>query len=219
MVRDREKYAQVVQLRKRGFTMAEIAKYCDISKSTVSKWLKDEVFSATVTASNTKRAGQENAKRLRLIAKSRGVERKARFKDAQASALVEFKNYQRQPEFRSGLMIYMAAGDVVSENKVRLSATAPFLHRQFVAFAQNFLGVEKSRIHIWLLLYQGVDEEKAMKHWSKQVKLPLGQFYKNQYVSTAPKQPLHFGVGNTIIGSTYHQQKLLTWVRQAEKQW
>jgi len=219
MVRNTQKYEQVISLRKRGFTMQEIARYCDISKSTASKWLKNEVFSAAVTSTNSKRAGVENAKRLRLMAKSRGTERKARFKDAQTNALVEFKNYQSNPAFRSGLMAYIAAGDGSNDNKVRLSSASLFLHRTFISFAQDFLGVEKQRVHIWLLLYQGVNEETAMKQWSKNVKLPLGQFYKNQYVQNTPKQPLHFGVGNTIIGSTYHKQKLLTWVQQAEKQW
>jgi transcriptional regulator with XRE-family HTH domain len=219
MVRNTEKYEQAVQLRKRGFTLQEIAKYCDISKSTASKWLKNEVFSAAVTVTNSKRAGVDNAKRLRLIAKSRSAERKARFKETHTSALVEFRNYQSNPEFRTGLMAYIAAGDVANDNRVRLSSTSLFLHRTFIIFVQNFLGVEKNRVHIWLLLYKGVDEEKAMKQWSKNVKLPLGQFYKNQYVQNTPKQPLHFGVGNTIIGSTYHKQKLLTWVQQAKKQW
>jgi transcriptional regulator with XRE-family HTH domain len=219
MVRDDDKYNQAIALRKRGFTLSEIAKYCDISKSTASLWLKDKAFSEAVKVQNTKRAGVENAKRLRLMSKTRGTERKLRAKETEKSALVEFKNYQSNPEFRSGLMAYIAAGDTLDVNKARLSSTSLFLHSQFVAFAQNFLGVEKKQIHVWLLLYKGVSEEKAMKYWSKRLKVPLGQFYKNQYVQNAPSKALHFGVGNTIIGSTYHQQKLTAWVRQAEKQW
>jgi hypothetical protein len=153
------------------------------------------------------------------MSKTRGTERKLRTKDTEKSALVEFNNYQSNPEFRSGLMAYIAAGDTTNLNKVRLSTTSLFLHRQFVVFAQNFLGVDKNQIHLWLLLYKGVNEEKAMKHWSRQIKVPLAQFYKNQYVHNAPSKALHFGVGNTIIGSTYHKQKLMTWVNQAEKQW
>jgi orotate phosphoribosyltransferase-like protein len=53
MVRNKDKYEQAVSLRKRGFTLAEIAKYCDISKSTASVWLKDEAFSEVVKAQNT----------------------------------------------------------------------------------------------------------------------------------------------------------------------
>ena len=45
MVRNQEKYDQAVSLRKRGFTLEEIAKYCDISKSTASTWLKNKAFS------------------------------------------------------------------------------------------------------------------------------------------------------------------------------
>lgn len=219
MVRNSEKFAEVVSLRKRGFTLAEIAKYCDLSKSTVSTWLKGEAFSEAVTKQNTRRAGQENAKRLRLVAKSRGTERASRFREMKTGASVEFKNYQANPEFRTGLMAYIAAGDTTDANKLRLSSGSLFLHRQFISFAVNFLGVEKGTIKIWLLLYKGVSEEKAMKQWSKQLKLPLGQFYKNQYVPNTPTQPLHFGVGNTIIGSTYHKQKLLTWMELAQKQW
>jgi len=219
MVHNQDTYDQAVSLRKRGFTLAEIAKYCDISKSTASKWLQNKPFSATVTKQNTARAGQENAKRLRLITKARSSERTARAKDVAASAKVEFKNYEMNPEFRSGLMAYIAAGDTVDENKIRLSSSSLFLHRQFISFAKDFLAVDAKKIHLWLLLYAGVNEEKAMKQWSKQTKVPFGQFYKNQYVKNSPSKPLHFGVGNTIIGSTYHKQKLLTWVQLAEKQW
>ena len=219
MVRNTEKFEQAVSLRKRGFTLDEVAKYCGISKSTASKWLKSEVFSDSISKQNIKRAGVENGKRLRLIAKTRGTERKVRYADAKAGALVEFKNYQNNPAFRSGLMAYVAAGDLTDANKVRLSNSSPFIHSQFIQFAKDFLGVEKGKIKLWLLLYQGVNEEKAMKHWSKQVKIPLGQFYKNQYVKNAPSQALRLGVGNTIIGSTYHKQKLIAWVKQAEKQW
>lgn len=97
MVRNKEKYDQAVRLRKRGFTLEEIAKYCDISKSTASKWLKNKAFSAQVTKQNVKRAGAENAKRLKLINKARGTERVARYREAVRSAETEFKHYKTIP--------------------------------------------------------------------------------------------------------------------------
>ena len=97
MVRNEEKYDEAVRLRERGFTLAEIARYCDVSKSTVSKWLKNNAMSAVVTADNKKRAGVENAKRLRLINKARGPERAARYKEARRSAETD-----RDPRRRDG---------------------------------------------------------------------------------------------------------------------
>lgn len=219
MVRNQDKYNQAVSLRKRGFTLDEIARYCDISKSTASKWLKNKAFSAQVTKQNVKRAGIENAKRLALISKARGSERKQRYADAASSAKVEFANYQNDPVFMAGLTAYVAAGNKNDDNTIRFSHISPDLHKLFINFSIKFLGVEKNKIHLWIQLYGLADEEKAMKKWSKRTTIPYSQFYKNQYVNKTTKKVLHCGVGNTIIGSTYHKQKLKTWVSLAERMW
>lgn len=219
MVRNQEKYDQVISLRKRGFTLEDIAKLCEVSKSTVSVWLKDKPFSTAVTKQNLKRAGQENAKRLKLIAKTRGTERKQRYKDAAQSAKIEFSHYRTNPLFTAGLAAYMAAGDGSDERVIRLSHTSLDLHRLFVKFSTEFMGVDKKSIHLWLQLYAGVSEERAMKNWSKTTTIPYSQFYKNQFVNKSNRKLLHSGVGNTIIASTYHKQKLKTWLLLAKKQW
>lgn len=219
MVRNQEKYDQAVSLRKRGFTLEEIAKYCEISKSTASLWLKNKAFSTQVTKQNQKRVGAENAKRLKLMSKARSTERKKRYADAAQSAKVEFAHYQSSPRFMAGLAAYVAAGDSKNDHTIRFSHSSPELHKLFVTFAMEFLGVEKTQMHLWLQLYKGASEEKAMRKWSRATTIPYSQFYKNQFVHNTKSQTLHYGVGNTIIGSTYHQQKLKTWVTLAQKSW
>lgn len=219
MVRNKEKYDQAIHLRKRGFTLSEIAKYCDISKSTASKWLQNKCFSQQVTEANKLRVGAENAKRLKLMAKARTAERKHRYADAMQAAKTEFVNYQSNPAFVAGLMVYVTAGDINDSQVIRFSHSNPALHKTVIGFCEQFLGVSRESNKLWLQLYQGASEEKAMKHWSRITKVPYSRFYKNQYVSTTQKTPLHFGVGNTIIASTYHKHKLLTWVKLAQKQW
>jgi transcriptional regulator with XRE-family HTH domain len=219
MVRNKEKYEQAVSLRKRGFTLEEIAKYCEISKSTASIWLKNKAFSEQITKQNTKRAGVENAKRLRLIAKARGGERKRRYADAESSAKVEFAHYKTKSLFWAGLTAYVAVGDLKNERVIRFSSTSSDLHRLFIKFSIEFLGIEKSKIHLWLQLYKDASEEKMMKKWSKITTIPYSQFYNNQFVNKNSTKTLHSGVGNTIIGSTYHKQKLKAWVQLAKKFW
>lgn len=219
MVRNQEKYDQVMSLRKRGFTLAEIAKICEISKSTASEWLKNKAFSAQVTKQNVRRAGAENGKRLKLIAKARGGERLQRYADAQRSAKVEFSHYKGNQAFVAGLLAYVAAGDLKDDQTIRLSHVSPELHRTFIRFASEFLGVEKQRVHFWLHLYHGSSEEREMKKWSRIITIPYSQFYKNQFVNKSTRKPLHSGVGNTIIGSTYHKQKLKVWAKLAQKEW
>ncbi len=213
MVRNKEKYEQAVVLRKRGFTLSEIAKYCDVSKSTVSNWLKNMAFSEAVTKQNKNRAGLENAKRLKLISKTRTNERTARRHEENRSAATEFKHYKSSPLFIAGLMFYLSNGDQTDSKQIRLSTTLQDAHTLFIRFAIEYLGVEKSKIRFWLLLYPVHKEGACMKSWKRSTSLPYSQFHKSQVLrNNSTKKPLHSGVGNTIIGGTVLRQKLDVWI-------
>jgi transcriptional regulator with XRE-family HTH domain len=219
MVRNKEKFQQAVVLRKRGFTLEEIAKYCDIAKSTASAWLKNESFSKRISVTNKRRAGQENAKRLKMLAKGRQRERLLRYKNAETSAVTEFKNYQNNSLFMAGLNIYLTSGDFSEQQPIRITHKNPAVHRIFIKFIDQYMGIDKSNIKFWLLLYQGMSEESSMKKWSKQTSLPYSQFYKNQFITNQSTKTLHYGVGNTIIASTHHKRKLQVWVNLLQKEW
>lgn len=213
MVRNKEKYEQALQFRKRGFTLEEIAKICEVSKSTVSKWLKNKDFSESVTKQNKRRAGQENAKRLKLINKARGGEREKKYREVEKTAETEYKHYKNNPLFIAGLMLYIGEGDHKHRRLIRIASAKSDVHRLFIRFAKEFLGIENINIKFWILLYPDLNEEACMKKWKKITGLPYTQFYKNQVIqSKYKKRTLHFGVGNTIIGSTVLKHKLNRWI-------
>jgi len=212
MVRNREKYEQVVSLRMRGFTLQEIAKYCVISKSTASKWLKDKPFSAEITTQNVKRAGIENAKRLTLVAKARRGERQSRYVEVGRAAETEFKHYKKDPFFMAGLALYLALGNRKDKSTIRFSTTRMDAHQIFIRFAFDYLGISKNNVHFWLLLPSDVKEETAMRKWQRAIRIPYSQFHKNQISNGTPtRKTLHNGTGNTIIGNTALKCKLDRW--------
>ena len=182
MVRNEEKYEQAVQFRKRGFTLAEIAKICDVSKSTVSKWLKNKAFSADISKQNKRRASQDNAKRLKLVNKARSNERGKRYKEAEQSAVTEYKHYKNDPLFVAGLMLYQASGDMIDERTIRLSTTTMETHAIFIAFLREYMGVTTDSIRFWLLLYPGHQEEACMRQWKRKTGLAYSQFHKTQFI-------------------------------------
>jgi len=214
-----EAYNQAVAFRKRGFTYSEIAKICNISVGTVSNWLKNEPFSQVVAASNAKKATLVNTKRLALINKARTTERKHQYAAVIRQAETEYKNYRTSPMFIAGLMLYISAGDIQNDRMIRLSSSRTDLHSIFIRFLTTYLGVEKRSIRFWLLLYPDLDEITGMKHWCKKTGLSAGQFYKNQVIEgRSAKRTLHFGVGNTIIGSTLLKKKLMKWIELSTKE-
>lgn len=219
MVRNEEKYEQAVQFRKRGFTLQEIAKICDVSKSTVSKWLKNNATSASVTKQNKRRAGQDNAKRLQLVNKARTGERANRYKEAERSARTEFSHYKKDPLFMAGLMVYLCDGDRTHAHRIRVSSSKADTHAVFIRFIKAYGGVELLDIKLWLQLYPAHNEATCMKRWRKLTTLPYSQFGKSQIVTSNKRtKPLHDGVGNTIIGNTVLKRKLDVWSKLALKE-
>jgi Homeodomain-like domain len=205
-------YEQALAFRKRGFTYSEIAKICDVSVSTLSNWLAHEPFSKKIAEGNAEKATVQNTKRLALINKARNTERKGQYTEMVRLAEIEYKNYRTSPLFIAGLMLYISVGDMQNDRLIRLTSSKTDLHRIFIRFLTTYLGVEKSAIRFWLLLYLDLDEVICMKHWCKKTGINAGQFYKNQVIKgRSTKQTLHFGVGNTIVSNTLLKKKLQRW--------
>jgi hypothetical protein len=181
--------------------------------------LKEESFSKTIARDNVRKATIENTKRLSLINKARNTERKQQYAEIVRLAEIEYKNYRTSPLFIAGLMLYVSAGDVQNERVIRLTSSKTNLHQIFIRFTTEYLGVEKRSIRFWLLLYPDLDEVTCMKQWCNKTSLSAGQFYKNQViVGRSTKPALHFGVGNTIIGSTLLKKKLMRWIELSTKE-
>lgn len=216
MIRKNAQFEQAVQLRKRGFTYEEIARVVDVSKSTVSNWLSGEKWSIDVRERNAKRAARDNSKRISLLNKARGNQFKKLYAEAARSATTEFKHYKSDPLFIAGLMLYVGEGDNTHKRLIRIANTREHIHRIFIRFATEYLGVPREMIRFWVLLYPDLKPTTCIRHWSKELKLPLSQFHKYQVTQgKSAKRTLHFGVGNTIIGSTVLKVKLTKWIELA----
>jgi transcriptional regulator with XRE-family HTH domain len=219
MVRNEEQYQKARALRARGFSYSEIARLCGCSKSTLSSWFSGETFSSAVTRANRLSAAKENAKRLSLLHKARKREHEKHTRTQLMSAVTEFKHYRSSPAFIAGLMAYICNGNHQPRGPMTLSSADPLVQKAFVTFAKEYLGVSRETIKMWLLLYDNHDEERSMRLWAKQLGLPLGAFYKNQFAKHSPQQlTLHDGVLNTIIGSTVLKQKLFLWIELYRKE-
>ena len=219
MIRNEEKYNQAVEFRKRGFTYMEIAKIVGISKSTASAWLSKKAFSKRIAKDNAERAARDNVKRIGLLNKSRATERKARYAQAVRSADTEYKHYKTNPLFTAGVMLYLADGDQKDTSRIRISSTNAQVHRICILFLQEFLGVEACDISFYVALYDGMNEAKEMKWWSRNIALSVSHFSKTQFINRKGTSAiLHHGSGNTIIGDTVLKRKLLRWIELATKE-
>ncbi len=219
MVRNKEKLELATRYRKQGFSYSEIAAIVGVSKGTVSRWLSKQAFSKRVRTENTIRAGRDNARRLSLLNKAKANERVRRYEESLKTARTEYRHYKASPLFVAGLMLYLNASNHNQAGPIRVSSLQPSVHRIFQKFALQFLGADRAQIKFWILLYPDQSESVCAREWARQLRLQPAQWYKNQVVTRkSSKQTLHFGVGNTIIGSTLLKRKLELWVELATKE-
>lgn len=218
MVHNPEKLEMATYYRKRGFSYSEIAKLCEVSKGTVSNWLAKKKFSKSVKEDNIRKAVTANKARLALINKAKQSERDNRYKEAVRSAETEFKHYQQDPLFIAGLMLYAGVGDNKDRAKLRIANAQPDVHRIFISFLKTYMGVEKSRIRFWLLLYPDLNESQCERVWLRKLKLAKDNCHKHQVIQgKSNKRTLQYGVGNTIIVDTVLKHKLNRWIELALK--
>ncbi len=218
MIRLKAKYEEAARLRKRGFTYTEIAKIVDISVSTVSNWLAHETWSKDMRDRNLDRAARENSKRISLLNKARGNQYKKLYAEAERSAVTEFRHYKRDSLFIAGLMLYVSEGDTTHERLIRLSDGRMEIHRIFLRFAREYLGVSMKQVRFWILLYPDLREKQCVQTWMKHLKLTSENFHKNQVIQgRSKKRTLQYGVGNTIIGSAVLKRKLMKWIELSLK--
>lgn len=219
MIRKKAQFEHAKELRKRGFTYKDISKIVDVSISTVSLWFSRETWSKSVTDDNQKRAAKENKKRISLLNTARGNQYKKMYAEAERSAVTEFKHYKSNPLFIAGLMLYVGEGDNSDNHLIRIANSKIDVHRIFIKFAMEYLGVPREKIRFWVLLYPDLSPKKCLHAWSKALHIPLSQFHKYQVIEgRSTKRTLHDGVGNTIIGGTVLKKKLLKWIALASKE-
>lgn len=187
--------------RERGFSYAEIAALCGVAKSTVSNWLRDNPLSQSVTERNTKRAHQENTKRLRLINAVRKREQARAQETARTQAENMFAVVSRESLFIAGVMLAKSAR--TKDGVVRFSSTDPDQHELWLRFVRRYGGVAPEKARFQLVTYQNQSRVSCEKWWRRSLRLPEKQWYSTQILAQgdATKPPLHFGVGNTIIAS------------------
>lgn len=219
MIRLQDKYEQAVQLRKRGFTYSEIAKIVDVSVSTVSIWLAKQRFSQQVKKDNTVRAAKENSKRMKLLNKARTNQYTRLYFETERNAALEYRHFKNAPLFVAGIMLYTGEGDHSTNRLIRIASARKDVHRIFIKFAIEYLGIERSKIRFWLLLYPNLNETTCIRAWKELLGLTSANFYKNQVIQgKSKKRTLQHGVGNTIIGSAVLKRKLMKWVELASKE-
>lgn len=215
MRHDKEK---VFELRKNGSTYRELEALTGVSRSTLCSWFKNEEWSVHIKSSNTYKHTEKSIERLKQMNKGRQIMLNRKYEETERTAREEFKLYKEKPLFMAGLMLYAGEGDKMTKGVIRFANIEFGLHRVFIKFVSTFLEVPIEHLRCSVLLYPDLDIEMCKLKWSQELSIPLTQFHKPQVIQGRHKtKRLHFGVGSTIMSSSFLKKKLLLWIELAKE--
>jgi len=165
-----------IALRRRGFSMGEIAKKIGVSKGSVSRW----VGGITLTETQKKelslngRSKESIEKRRTSRLQNEKVKRQIFIDIAQK----QIGRISEKELWLIGVMLYWAEGRKTSRGVVQFSNSDPEMIKIMMVFFRKICRVPESKFRGSLHIHPHLDHKKAERYWSGVTNIPLAQFYK-----------------------------------------
>jgi hypothetical protein len=158
---------QARRLRAGGLPLADIATILGVSRSSVSRWVRDVAFEPGPRADRGRRRASNALQRRkqaeidRLLAEGR--DRLGRLSEREFLV--------------AGVALYAGEG-AKRDGSVQLANSDPRIVAFFCSWLRRFFEIDESRLRVRLYLHQGLDEGAAMSFWSGLTGIPQSQFGK-----------------------------------------
>jgi len=149
------------ELRARSWTLAEIAEELDVSRSSVSVWVRDVDF-VPRPRNRGHPAGPKHPTRLR---------KEAQIERCRAEAAEWGSAFSNRELAMFCLGLYAGEG-AKTDGRVSMANTNPLLVRALLAWLRAEFDIDESRLY----LHEGLDLRAAVTHWSAELGIPEAQF-------------------------------------------
>jgi len=213
-----EERNKALQLRHQGFSIKQIADNLNVSKGSVSAWVREISLPPELLESieNRKILGRELSRLTRLsnIAQAH--------KEISAQCKEEVLPFSKRDLWIAGLMIYAGEGNKtlrVSNQHVEVTNSDHSILRLFINFLIKICGVSKDKIRIRLMLYEDIKIEEAEEYWAQALCVPLNQFQK-PFIKLSYKELPHrhlrraeYGTAHIIVYDIRLYRKIIGWLQ------
>ena len=188
---------QVIELRKQGKSYSEIKQIINVSKSSLSLWLRN------ITLSQKQLTGLK-LKKIRAVERYRETMRLKRIIRNRKYYLDQRNKWlplTKREGFVAGLFLYWGEGNKVSTNTVSICNTDPAVLKFTVYWIVSCLEVPKQKIRIQLHLYDDMNVNEETNFWSEELGIDRLQF-RQPYVKKSLRTSIDqkgFGHGTCSV--------------------
>ncbi|MEK7202282.1 MAG: hypothetical protein AAB669_02015 [Patescibacteria group bacterium] len=203
---------EAIKLRMKGLSYREIQQEINVSKSTLSSWLKNVLLSPE----HKQRLYTKQVAILNLGSRSHHLRRQEEISQIMDSAQNEVSTSLNDETVKLlGAAIYWAEG--TKKGATRVTNSDPALILFMVYWLRRVFGIETSSIKAWLNIYSQQDEKDLIAFWSDLTGIPaknFGKSYIKPESKNYKKNTLYYGtVQISVPKSTDLQYRIQGLVR------
>ncbi|OHA12498.1 MAG: hypothetical protein A3J10_01695 [Candidatus Sungbacteria bacterium RIFCSPLOWO2_02_FULL_54_10] len=221
----RQKKSQIIALRRRGFSYAEIKKQFPVSKSTLSAWLKDTKIPET----RRRELRRRSIRGLLKEAERKNLRRIAETSIVHSSAMQNIKAISQKELWLMGIVLYWACGLEESERRtglgVRFSNSDPFIIKLFLEWLLQVGNTRKREITFDLYLHESKRDahDEIVSYWAKATGFPRAYFshvyfQKNKLKRKRTLAKVHYGLMRVRVkASSLLSRQISGWIKGIRK--
>ncbi|MCM2339062.1 MAG: helix-turn-helix domain-containing protein [Burkholderiales bacterium] len=200
MARKKDKQKAIV-MRQKGMSYSQIEEKIKVSKSTLSEWLRDMPLSEK----RIRELRADSPIRIERYRNTMKAKKDTRLEEVYKKVSKDINKLSKRDLFLAGLFLYWGEGTKAQNSLVAITNTNPAMVKFFIKWLELF-GIRSKDLKVKIHLYSDMDTKAGLDFWSKELKIPLSQFYKPYIKKTNLKSITYkngFGKGtcSVILGS------------------
>lgn len=203
-----------IKLRENGLSLNEIKRKLNVSKSSVSLWVRD----VALTYEQKQELSKKGVKK-EIIEKRRETRLKRENNRKQIiidKAKGEIFKLSKKELWISGIALYWGEGAKTIRSGVQFSNADPRAIKFMMRFFKKCCKVPKNKFRGHIFLHSHLNNNKAKRYWHSISGIPLSQFYKTSQQqsksSKRKKDNLPFGTFVIQICNTELFLKIKGWI-------
>ncbi|HRY62242.1 MAG TPA: hypothetical protein P5056_00490, partial [Candidatus Paceibacterota bacterium] len=169
---------KAVEMRKAGASYGEIKRRLNVSKSTLSYWLREMPLAPKRLLELRRKGwskGEASREKYRETMRRKKEDRSRKIYDKYAE---RFSRLSDDSIFVAGLMLYLAEGAKKKESTIVIANTDSGVIKFFMRWLEKYFGIDRSEFRIQLHLYEDMDLNKERNFWKKELVIGSNQIYK-----------------------------------------
>ena len=210
----KEEKTQAREMRKKGEAISDIAEKLNVSKGSVSLWVRDIKLQKAQKEQLTKRGFSKGAIEKRRI--SRMTKTKAKHLETFQRAKEQAAVLRHDSQWLLGVSLYWGEGAKSSKGNVTVANSDPAIIKIMMQFFREKMKVPESKFRCHVHTFSHKKVLVAEKYWSGITGVPVRQFYKtytkNSSASKGKKDSLPFGTVALYVSNTEMFWTMMGWI-------